>query len=138
MAYTSPQDVCDRWLGSGEIPDAATLATLIDDAEDTIVASVPDIAERIGDGRVPLERVQKIVARMVIRHARNPEGYRQMQETTGPFTRGYTHSGDEPGGSFLSPSERRELLGSAGGRAFQIDTTPTDLPRRVFDAERLC
>ncbi|HTF53589.1 MAG TPA: hypothetical protein VK735_39605 [Pseudonocardia sp.] len=137
MACTSIEAVRSRWLGSGAIPDDGVIATLIDDAEDTILAAVPDLQDRLDDGRIPQARLDKIVARMVIRHVRNPEGYRQIQETTGPFTRGFTHSGDEPGAVFLSSAERRELLGYRSGRAFQIETMP-DVPARSYDAERYC
>ena len=134
MSYTTPQDVRDRWLGDGTPPADAVLQVLIDDAEDTILAAIPDIDQRISSGAVPLERMKKIVSRMVIRYAKNPEGYRQIQETTGPFTRGYTHGGDEPGSVYLTPSDKRELLGVSASRAFQIDTTPP-LHRRPYDAE---
>lgn len=138
MSYTSPDGVKDRWIGEGRLPDDTTLQTFVDDAEDTILAAVPDLAERLADGRIPLSRLEKIVARMIIRHLQNPMGYRQMQETVGPFTRGFTQGGDEPGSVYLTRAELRELLGSREGNAFQIDTTPTHVTRPIVDAERYC
>ncbi|HMG44990.1 MAG TPA: hypothetical protein VK611_26895 [Acidimicrobiales bacterium] len=136
MAYTPTSAVTDRWIGEGTVPADDVIATIIDDAEDTILAAIPDLQARLDDGRIPLARLQKVVARMVIRHFKNPEGYRQMQETTGPFTRGFTHGGDEPGSVFLTSAERRELLGGREGRAFQIDTVPAGAPfRRTWDSE---
>lgn len=138
MAHTVPADITDRWLLSDPVPADAVLLVLIDDAEDTILAVIPDLEERLADGRIPLARLQKIVARMVIRHVQNPQGVRQTQETTGPFTKGLTYGGDEPGSIYLTPDERRELLGqsSRSGKAFQIDTMPARAVRSL-DAEWL-
>jgi len=136
MAYTNVDDIKDRWLVSDPLPDDAKLETLIDEAEDIVLSAIPDLADRISDGRIPLVRLQRIVSRMVIRHIQNPTGVRQTQETTGPFTKGVTYGGDEPGSMYLTDDEKRQLLGksSTSGRAFQIDTTPA---RRVraYDAE---
>lgn len=138
MAYTTSQEICERWMGQGDLPADAVIVTLIDDAEDTILAAVPDLAERLEDGRIPMGRLHKIVSRMIIRHLQNPNGWRQMQETVGPFTRGFTQGGDEPGSVYLTRAERRELLGGREGKAFQIDTTPTHVHRTSVDAERYC
>lgn len=122
--HTSPEDVRDRWLGDEQIPDDAVLDVHIVDAEDTVRSAIPDLDQRITDDRIPLERLVKIVSRMVIRHLQNPLGIRQKQETTGPFTGTVTYGGDEPGTIYLTPAERRELLGRSGQRAFTVDTMP--------------
>jgi hypothetical protein len=129
MAWTSPQDVKDRWL-LGEVPVSdSQLAVLIGDAEDTVGSEFADIQARIDALLLPLVRVQKVVARMVIRHVRNPEGIRQVSEGTGPFTGSRTYGGDEPGAMYLTDEDRAELSGAkTGQRAFTIDTTPTASP----------
>lgn len=135
--WTAPNDVRDRWVGEGLTASDAQLNTLLEDAEDTVVREFPDMATRIAraDGSdvtdgpaVPLRRVQKVVARMVIRHLRNPSGTRQMQEGAGPFQRTTTFGGEEPGALYLTDEDRAELGGHRRGGAFQIDTTPTAVP----------
>jgi len=129
MAWTSPQDVKDRWLlGEVPVPDSQ-LAVLIGDAEDTVGSEFSDIQSRIDALTLPLVRVQKVVARMVIRHIRNPEGIRQISEGTGPFTGSRTYGGDEPGAMYLTDEDRAELAGTkTGQRAFTIDTVPSTSP----------
>ena len=129
MAWTSPQDVKDRWLlGDFPVPDSQLLV-LIGDAEDTVGSEFADIDARITAETLPVARVQKVVARMVIRHIRNPEGIRQVSETTGPFTGSRTYGGAEPGAMYLTDEDRAELAGVKNGqRAFSIDTVPTTSP----------
>lgn len=129
MAYTVPEDVIGRWLFDDAPPDAEVLEVHIDDAEDTIISAVPDLDERITDGRLREETLVKIVSRMVIRHLRNPEGIRQESETTGPYNATRTYGGDEPGAIYLSKRDRRELLGVRKGKAFMIDTMPAHVHR---------
>lgn len=125
MPYTQPEDVRDRWIGKDEIPaDDDKITRLLADAEDMILTDVPDLAARMADGRVPHERLVRIVVRMVMRHLHNPTGVRQFQQTTGPFTNSATMGGDNPGALYFDDADRRELLGEAkrrGGRkAFTI------------------
>lgn len=129
MAWTAPQDVKDRWLlGDFPVPDSQ-LMVLIGDAEDTVGSEFADIDARILAETLPVARVQKVVARMVIRHIRNPEGIRQINETTGPFTGSRTYGGAEPGSMYLTDEDRAELAGAKSGqRAFTIDTVPSTSP----------
>src|SRR5690554_2311385 len=125
MAWATPHDVRDRWLGPGSIPASdEQLATLIGDAEDTILRAFPDIQQRIDNNDLPLPRVVKVVCRMVIRHIRNPEGVRSTQQGAGPFQVTRTFGGDEPGALYLSDQDMAELAPGRRGRAFTIDTTP--------------
>lgn len=125
MAWATPHDVRDRWLGPGSIPASdEQLATLIGDAEDTIWRAFPDIQQRIDNNDLPLPRVVKVVCRMVIRHIRNPEGVRSTQQGAGPFQVSRTFGGDEPGALYLSDQDMAELAPGRRGRAFTIDTTP--------------
>ena len=63
---------------------------------------IPDIEDRIASGEVPVSRARRIVARMVIRVLRNPDGYRSTNLSTGPFSQGFTWAGDNPGETILS------------------------------------
>jgi hypothetical protein len=134
LLWTEPGDVRKRWLGGQPLDAADTQITeLLEDAEDTILREFPDIEDRVYDptepgeapeNGVPVRRVVKIVARMVIRHLRNPEGVRSVQEGAGPFQETRTVGGNEPGSLYLTDDERAELSKLRRGRAFSIDQTP--------------
>lgn len=138
LTWTAPDDVRGRWVG--EVALNATdpqITTLLEDAEDTVLREFPDMLVRIAradgsdlsDGpKTPLRRVVKVIARMVIRHLRNPEGIRQFQEGAGPFQRSKTLGGDEPGALYLTDEDRAELGGHKSGGAFTINTGPSVAP----------
>lgn len=124
--WTNYDDVASRWI-SGVIPaDETQVTTLIGDAEDTIIREYPDIQDRIDEGSLPVERVQKVTARMVIRFLRNPTGVRSVTQGAGPFQQSTTFGGDEPGAMYLTDADRYELAGptSQKGKAFSVDMTP--------------
>lgn len=134
LTWAQPSDVRDRWLGPEPLTaDDTQIATLLGDAEDTAIREFPDLAIRVaraeGDDTTegvatPKRRVVKVLARMVIRHLRNPEGRRQTQESAGPFQRSTTYGGDEPGALYLTDEDRAELGGHRVGGAFTVDTIP--------------
>lgn len=127
LLWTDASDVKDRWLGGEMEATDAQIERLLADAEDTVLREFPDIADRIGDPpdkTLPLLRVQKVVARMVIRHLRNPEGVRTVQETGGPYSETRTVGGNDPGAMYLTDDERAELSEARTGKAFTIDQTP--------------
>jgi hypothetical protein len=136
LQWTTTTDVTARWIG-GSIPATdAQLTTLLEDAEDLILAEFPDIATRIARAAgtdtsegpsVPQSRVQRVAARVVIRHLRNPEGIRSTQDGAGPFQRTKTFGGDEPGALWLTDQDRKDLGGAPKHGAFQIDQTPSDV-----------
>lgn len=135
LTWTTPADVTDRWLGSDLDVTNDQIERLLEDAEDTVLREFPDLPERVGvSGGVPLVRVQKVVARMVIRLLRNPEGLRQVQEGAGPYTENRTYGGAQPGELFLTDEDRAELGNTREGRAFSIDQSPAedDLPSPAF------
>lgn len=92
MAWTTPQDVLIRWQGGGE-PDAndETLAIFIQDAEDDILRLVEDVEVRIASQELPINRVQKVVARVVIRAYKTAYSpFSSFNQSTGPFSNGGT------------------------------------------------
>jgi hypothetical protein len=125
--WTIPSDVRDRWIGDEPLSASDTqIGTLIGDAEDLILSEFADLPDRIdAEGGVPLARVKRVVARVVMRHLRNPEGIRQQQEGAGPYQRSTTYGGNEPGALYLTDEDRAALGGSLSGAAFTIDQTPT-------------
>lgn len=146
LTWTEPSDVRDRWLGEVALTATdAQISTLLEDAEDTVLREFPDMAERIAraDGSdtsdgpaTPLRRVKKVIARMVIRHLRNPEGIRQTQEGAGPFQRSLTYGGEEPGAIYLTEDDRADLGGHRSGGAFTIDTIPARSTAPLTEAGR--
>lgn len=126
LEWTSVDDVKGRWIGDDVLPATdEQIATLLADAEDSILREFPTIPQRVTDGDLPLARVKKVAARMVIRVLRNPEGSRTIQSTTGPYSENVTFPGSAPGEVLLTDEDRADLSPSAsGGRAFTIDPTP--------------
>ena len=125
--WATVDDIKDRYIG-GDLPASdAEIQVLIDDAEDIIRREVPDVEDLIESGEIPENRVRRIVAKMVIRVLRNPDGYRSTNLTSGPFSQGYTWAGDNPGELTLTDEDKDDLLPGMGGqRAFTVDLMPED------------
>ena len=123
--WATVDDIKDRYIG-GDLPASdAEIQVLIDDAEDIIRREVPDVEDLIESGEIPENRVRRIVAKMVIRVLRNPDGYRSTNLTSGPFSQGYTWAGDNPGELTLTDEDKDDLMPGVGGqRAFSVDMMP--------------
>lgn len=128
LLWTEPADVRSRWIGEKPLPEDTQIATLLEDAEDTVLAEFPDLPDRVEAEEIPEARVKKVVARIVMRHLRNPEGTRQRQSGAGPYQESITYGGDEPGSMYLTDEDRAELGGVGQGAAFTIDQTPAVVP----------
>lgn len=125
LLWTTAADVTSRWLGDPLTAPDSQVEILLEDAEDTISREFPDVADRITEGTLPVSRVRKVAARMVIRLLRNPEGTRSHTETTGPFSENVTTADSRPGEIYLSAEDRADLAPPATGRrAFTIDSVP--------------
>lgn len=129
MSWTTPEYVQNSWIGPGVPEDEQVLQTWIDRAERKIRREVHDIADRLA---VPdtdpvyepdlLGTVQDVVAEMVERKFRNPEGVRTAQDTTGPMSGSVTYGGDQPGQLWLTPDNLADLqTRSTAGKAFSVD-----------------
>ncbi|MFZ4894640.1 Gp19/Gp15/Gp42 family protein [Plantibacter sp. Mn2098] len=134
MAWTSPDDVTGAWIGEGVPTDTEQIRKWINRAEREIKYRVPGLQKRIdAEAAEPtprtdlIETAQDVVAAMVTRVFRNPEGIRQTNVTTGPYTASKTYGGDVPGGLGLTDDELAKLQG-AGAGAFSIDLIPTTSP----------
>jgi hypothetical protein len=134
MSWTSPTDVTGAWIGEGAPADQEKIQNWINKAEREIRFRVPDIQARITAemALVPpstelLDTAKDVTVSMVTRVFRNPEGIRQTNETTGPFTASRTYGGDVPGGLGITADEIAKLEGVRGG-AFEINLIPTSSP----------
>ena len=133
-SWTGPTDVTGAWIGEGAPTDTGKIQKWIDKAEREIRFRVPDIQTRIDAeaAETPartdlLELAKDVTVAMVMRVFRNPEGIRQANTTTGPFTDSVTYGGDVPGGLGLTDDELAKLQGARGG-AFSIDLIPSTSP----------
>jgi hypothetical protein len=89
---------------------------MIDKAEMVVGAAAPDLAARILAGLISADRVRHVVAAMVVRVLRNPEGKRS--ETAGDYSYELASGSSGESGMYLTAADRR-LLG-VGGRAMTI------------------
>lgn len=133
-SWTAPTDVTGAWIGEGAPTDNPKIQTWIDKAEREIRYRVPDIQDRIDAeaAETPartdlLETAKDVVVAMVTRVFRNPEGIRQVNTTTGPFTDTKTYGGGLPGGMGLTDDEIAKLQSTRAG-AFSIDLIPSTSP----------
>lgn len=119
--FATVEDIKSRWLAGDPPATDAQLTVLIGDAEDIILGEYPMI-EASG---IPVNRIVRVVSRMINRVLRNPDGVRTVSEGTGPFQGSTTYGGDNPGELYLTDDDRRDLGGRrSGGRAFTVSTIP--------------
>lgn len=128
--WAAPSDVKTAWIGEGAPTSDTQIQAWLDKAEREIKYRVPDLVDRIADeaaedpARTDLVSLAKDVeVAMVTRVFRNPEGIRQTNVTTGPFSESRTYGGDVPGGFGMTDDEVKKLSGKRGG-AFEIDLGP--------------
>ena len=133
-SWASPSDVTGAWIGAGAPTDSALIQKWVDKAEREIKYRVPNIQARITAeaAETPprtdlLETAKDVAVAMVTRVFRNPEGIRQANVTTGPFTESRTFGGDMPGGLALTADELAKLQGARGG-AFTVSMIPASSP----------
>lgn len=129
MAWTTAAEVIAAWIGEDAPADTAKVAVWIDKAERLLRGKVPSLQARLDADPVTeidlLGNAQDVVTAMVQRVFRNPEGVRQRQEGTGPFTGSVTYGGDQPGALWVTDAELALIspVGSNRG-AFTVDTIP--------------
>ena len=134
-SWTTPADVTGAWIGPGAPTDTALLEKWVAKAEREIKYRVPDIQTRISAeaAETPartdlLDTAKDVVVAMVTRVFRNPEGIRQANVTTGPFTESRTYGGDMPGGLAMTDDELAKLQGIRQRGAFTVSMIPVSSP----------
>lgn len=130
--WVTPEDVISRWLGGGSPSvDSPILATLIEDAEDAVLEVYPRIQERIDSGLLPINRVKRVVAGVVIRAYKIASEYRNsFSETTGPFSQSGSFSEQTPRTISLTDEEIRTLAPNRVKQAFTVSMAPNSHPGR--------
>lgn len=129
--WAIPDDVREAWIGPDAPESDAQLENWIGQAERLIRYHVPTLAQRIEDDETGelAATTRDVIVSMVTRVFRNPEGIRQTNRTTGPFTDSFTYGGDRPGGLYLSDEELARLNGTtADTHAYTVSMIPTDSP----------
>lgn len=131
MAWTSATEVIGSWIGDDAPSDVAKVEVWVGKAERLLRSKVPSLTARLTGGLEPdlLGNAQDVVTAMVQRVFRNPEGVRQRQETTGPFTGSVTFGGDQPGSLWVTDEELALVapVGASRG-AFTVDMIPSTSP----------
>jgi hypothetical protein len=131
MSWTLPADITDAWIGDDAPTDVDLIQTWIDKAERELRFRVTDLQARIDAEAVAdppstelKDAAVDVTVAMVTRVFRNPDGIRQRNTTTGPFTESATYGGDVPGALVPSADEVAKLQGVTAGGAFTIDMIP--------------
>lgn len=127
MAWVTPAEFKAAWIGEDAPQNDETIQIWLDRAERMIRRRVPDLETRIGEDpdidEDLLATAQDVVITMTTRVFRNPEGIRQNNMTTGPYTESRTYGGDVPGELVLTAGELSDLRQEEAGRkAFTVDT----------------
>jgi len=129
-SWTNPTDVTAAWIGEGVPTDTTQIQAWISKAEREIKYRVSDIQTRI-TAELPatdlLDTAKDVVVSMVTRVFRNPEGIRQTNVTTGPYTASKTYGGNQPGGLGITDEELAKLQGKQEG-AFTVSMIPSTSP----------
>ena len=133
MAWTTAAEVIAAWVGPGAPTDSVSVDLWVGKAERLLRSKAPDLTTRLAADPVVepdlLGNVKDVLAEMVHEVFRNPEGVRQRQETTGPFTGSVTYGGDKPGALRVTAEqlERLAVPGDSTG-AFTLDMIPATSP----------
>ena len=140
MAWTTAAEVIAAWIGDDAPTDTAKVDTWIGKAERLLRSKVPGLQARLDvDPVVELDllgNVKDVVTAMVQRVFRNPEGVRQRQEGSGPFTGSVTYGGDQPGELGVTDAELSKISPAGSNRgAFTVDTIPVTSPYSPYYVE---
>lgn len=111
MAYATVSDIEQR-LGRELTESEATIVnTRLEDAEELIFRRIPDLTQRVEDGKIRERLVVMVECEAVMRLIRNPEGY--TQETDGNYS--YSIDSRVASGRLAILPEEWALLGYSQG-----------------------
>lgn len=102
-------------LGADEVTDER-LTAQIQAASRFIRDTDPGIVERVATGEVAKDSLLDVIAEVVARRIRNPEGLRSVQRGEGPYSGEKVWAGDVDTGFYLLAREARRLgIRKSGG-----------------------
>jgi hypothetical protein len=107
MAYATPEDIEQRLGRELDESEATIVGSRLDDVEELIFLRIPDLAQRIADGKIRQRLVVMVECEAVMRLIRNPEGY--TQETDGNYS--YTIDSSVASGRLMILPEEWAMLG---------------------------
>jgi hypothetical protein len=98
---------------------------MIEDAEDAVLEVFPRIQERIDANTLPLNRLKRVVAGVVIRTYKLAQEYRtSYSEATGPFSHSVSMGNDFSRNVSLTEEEIRTLSPERNKRAMSLTMAP--------------
>lgn len=133
--WVTPQDVLDRWI-SGDQPHETSkvLMTLIEDAEDAVLEVFPAIQLRLDNFELPLNRLKRVIASVVIRGYKTQEYRTSFSETTGPFSISGSMGEKTPRGIMLTDEEIKTLSpAGTSNKAVSVSVAPHMHSGRGYD-----
>lgn len=125
MAYTRVQDVELEWGQSVAAENVLFVGWQIEKAERLIASKVRDLAARLDDDLITEQDIRFVVAAMVVRVLRNPEG--KQAETAGDYSYQLS-AGARSGQMYLTADERALLGGRRGAQSLKLDDDALEYP----------
>ena len=125
MAYTRVQDVELEWGQPVTAESSLYVGWQIEKAERLIASKVRDLQTRLDDDLIAVEDIRFVVAAMVVRVLRNPEG--KQAETAGDYSYQLS-SGARSGQMYLTADERALLGGRRGAQSLKLDDDALERP----------
>jgi len=116
MAYATADDVAVRWARELTCEVVALVETRLEDVERMIKRTIPDLDELVSAGMIDVEDVIQVESDVVLRLARNPEGY--ASETDGNYM--YQLRSDLASGKLEITDDEWAILGVTRDRFFTI------------------
>lgn len=134
--FASPQNIRDRWLSTEELPSDEIIQHWITDAETLIFSEFPDLRDRLtNDPHGDLHRsVAYVEVQLVSQALKNPDGIRQLSQTSGPFTTATTYGTETISQLMQITPAHRAILAGKAKKNFGIDMTHHPQPHPLTGA----
>lgn len=120
--FATPSDVEGMWRPLTD-DEATVVANQLDFASAIIRQQVPTVDDRIQDGSLDAALVMFIATSMVVRSARNPDGWRTEQRQIDDYSATLTRDGTVSGGGIYLADDELALLAQKTSGAFSIGTS---------------
>jgi hypothetical protein len=120
MAYATAEDVAVRWGRDLTVEETALVNVRLEDVERMIRRRIPDLDDQVASGQTDVEDVVQVESDVVLRLARNPEGY--QSETDGNYA--YTIQKDLATGRLQITDDEWAILGAPQQNWFILTPRP--------------